>query len=140
MGIERPRDAGKESTDHEGRHLELRRVNPHRGGGDLVIAHRKETPPVSRVDQCQNGVQGHDGTPDGPEQVRCRKNPLHAARPADGVGVLENHPDDLPESERHHRQIIPTETEGRASDEEPCQRRSQSTAEKDRKEAQLGGP
>ena len=140
MGIEAARHSRKEGSNHKGRHFYAGRVDPHRGGRDLIVAHSLKTTPVGRSDQCNHRVNRQHGEADSPEKIGRGENPLHTASPADKIGILKEHADDLAKTKRHHRQVVAAESQGGPPHNEPCKRGHDTTNQKHREKKQLGGP
>ena len=137
MGVESSGHSGKEGPDHKGRHLELCRVDPHGGGGDLIVPHSQKSTAIGRTHQGDHRVQGGHCCADGPEKIGRGQDSLHAARSPDGIGILQQHANDFAESERHHRQIISPQPQRRPPDNQPGNRSNQSGNQEHRQKGQL---
>ena len=67
-------NSGKHRADHERHHLEPRRVDAHRFGGDLVVANRDERAAIAGVHQVVNGDDGDQHKQVDPEEIAELRN------------------------------------------------------------------
>src|SRR5215203_3295163 len=146
--VEGARDAPEDRTKGVSPELRRHRVDAHRGGGGLVLAHRDPSPPKPRVpeayvdvdrDQHQHQyrvvprlqVQSPEALPrvEGVRQeLQARRvNGLDAygavgqVEAAEVVRVLEEARDDLPEPQGDYRKVIPPKPQGGRADDHAAQ-------------------
>src|SRR5215208_460994 len=148
--VEGARDAPEDRTKGVSPELRRHRVDAHRGGGGLVLAHRDPGPPQPRVpeayvdvdrdqDQDQDRVvprmqvQRPEALPR-IQRVRQELQPRRIYRldaygavghveAAEVVGVLEEARDDLPEPQSDYRQVVPPQPQGGRADDHAAQPR-----------------
>src|ERR1051325_2089870 len=117
-----PRHARPERADDEGLDLVLRRVDPHRLGRDLILAHGQERAPDRRPHQPPRDQDGDPGEEVDPEETAPVRNAGEPARAADLLDVEDEHADDLPEAQGDDGQVVAAQPQRRQPDDVPRDR------------------
>src|SRR5215212_6056937 len=146
--VEGARDAPEDRTKGVGPELRRHRVDAHRGGGGLVLAHRDPSPPKPRVPEAYVDVDRDQHQhqyrvvprvqiqrPEALPRVEGVRQELQARRvngldaygavgqveAAEVVRVLEEARDDLPEPQGDYRKVIPPQPQGGRADDHAAQ-------------------
>ncbi len=129
MPVEPPGDPGEERADDKGDDLVTGCVQADRLGGDLVIVRREEAPPVGGMHQADDDEDRERGEGEDPGNGRIGRNAVEPERPAEGIHVLEDHPDDLTEAEGHDGEVVALEPQRRHPDQQAGHGRAEAAAE-----------
>ena len=156
---ERARDAAERRAQRVGVELRADQRDAHRDGGDLVLAQRDPGSPQPRVAHPQVHEQRdqdeHEDrvVPGSDVQLAERADPREVRRvgPADPElatgqrhpedlqrrSLEREHPDDLPERERHDRDVVAAQPQRRHADDGAGECGQQPRADQDQHEAQV---
>ena len=106
VGEKRAGDSRECCADDEREDFVFRRVDAHRLGGNLVVAHSEEAAPVGGVDEIMDDVNRERGKAEDPKEVRIGWHAGEAALCAERLGVLDNDADDFVEAERDDGEVV----------------------------------
>src|ERR1051325_952007 len=120
--VEPARHARPERADDEGLDLVLRRVDPHRLGRDLILAHGQERAPDRRPHQPPRDQDGDPGEEVDPEETAPVRNAGEPARAADLLDVEDEPANHRPEAKGDNGQVVAAQPQRRQPDDVPRDR------------------